>query len=104
MCSYMKYLFINFLGVCKGHGDPNYITFDGRYYAFQGNCTYVLAQHLTSDDQTMNFKVLVTNIECSEEPHTSCASGLQIFWNGHTIEKFKNKPASDFELDFYITS
>ncbi|XP_055937840.1 hemocytin-like [Argiope bruennichi] len=78
--------------VCRGHGDPNYITFDGRYYAFQGNCTYVLAQHLTSDDQVKNFRILVTNVECPEEPHTSCAAGLQIFWNGHTIEKFKNKP------------
>ncbi|KAG8199486.1 hypothetical protein JTE90_009334 [Oedothorax gibbosus] len=78
--------------VCRGHGDPNYITFDGRYYAFQGNCTYVLAQHLTAEDENMNFKILATNVECPEEPHTSCTDGLQIFWNGHIIEKFKNKP------------
>ncbi|GFY77264.1 hemocytin, partial [Trichonephila inaurata madagascariensis] len=78
--------------VCRGHGDPNYITFDGRYYAFQGNCTYVLAQHLTSEDPGMNFKIYATNVECPEEPHTSCTDGIQVFWNGHTIEKFKKKP------------
>lgn len=79
-------------GVCRGHGDPNYITFDGHYYAFQGNCTYVLAQHQTSDEEYLNFRILATNVECPEEPHTSCTAGLVIYWNGHVIEKFKNKP------------
>uniref|UniRef100_A0A061QFX2 Putative hemolectin n=1 Tax=Cupiennius salei TaxID=6928 RepID=A0A061QFX2_CUPSA len=78
--------------VCRGHGDPNYITFDGRYYAFQGVCTYILAQHQTSEDEAMNFRVLATNEECPEEPHTSCTQGLTIYWNGHVIEKFKDKP------------
>ncbi|XP_054708363.1 hemocytin-like [Uloborus diversus] len=78
--------------VCRGHGDPNYITFDGHYYAFQGNCTYILVQHQQADDQVMNFRILATNVECPEEPLTSCTDGLTILWNGHTIEKFRNKP------------
>lgn len=89
-------------GVCRGHGDPNFITFDGRYYAFQGICTYILAQHQTSDDVKLNFRILVTNVECPEEPHTSCAHGLTIYWKDHVIEKFKNKPVSSgFQTPVY---
>ncbi|XP_075537951.1 uncharacterized protein LOC142572612 isoform X2 [Dermacentor variabilis] len=63
--------------VCRGHGDPNYISFDGREFSFQGNCSYVLAQHI-SGDKTLDFQVVGVNVECPEEPRTTCTQGLTI--------------------------
>ncbi|XP_077553611.1 uncharacterized protein LOC144168516 [Haemaphysalis longicornis] len=69
--------------VCRGHGDPNYISFDGRTFEFQGNCSYMLAQHI-SGDKSLDFQVVGNNVECPEEPRTTCTQGLAIsYGNSH---------------------
>lgn len=69
--------------VCRGHGDPNYISFDGRAFEFQGNCSYMLAQHISAD-KSLDFQVVGNNVECPEEPRTTCTQGLTIsYGNSH---------------------
>ncbi|KAG1676891.1 SCO-spondin [Nymphon striatum] len=73
--------------VCKGHGDPNFIGFDGDYFTFQGNCTYVLAQDRTYNSEH-GFQVLVSNVECPQEPGTTCAEGITIRYNNSEAKIF----------------
>ncbi|XP_064455887.1 hemocytin-like isoform X2 [Ornithodoros turicata] len=70
--------------VCRGHGDPNYITFDGRYYDFQGSCDYVLASHVSRDDN-LQFQVVGLNVECPEEPRTTCTNGIVVSYKNHYV-------------------
>ncbi|KAM7301527.1 hemocytin [Ixodes scapularis] len=85
--------------VCRGHGDPNYITFDGHYYDFQGTCSYVLAQHVSGDSQ-LDFQVLGINVECPEEPRTTCTQGLAISYRNHHVRITKGQRVkfNDYEL------
>ncbi|XP_076328323.1 hemocytin-like [Tachypleus tridentatus] len=76
--------------ICKGYGDPNYYTFDGHYYPFQGNCTYVLAQHRTNKGYR-DFQVFGTNVECQEEPNTACLSAITVRFKGNTVTVEKGK-------------
>ncbi|XP_067130718.1 hemocytin-like [Centruroides vittatus] len=94
--------------ICSGHGDPNYITFDEREYAFQGMCTYVLARSNDLVGYFYEFEVLGINTECPEEPGTACTAGLIVNYKNNVIRiyrgeaiRFNDKPLAYEEYPFY---
>ncbi|XP_019712514.1 mucin-2-like isoform X5 [Hippocampus comes] len=67
---------------CKGWGDPHYVTFDGLYYSYQGNCTYVLMEEITPK---YNLKIYVDNVYCDATQHVSCPRSLIISYKSDVI-------------------
>lgn len=61
-------------GVCSGWGDPHYITFDGTYYTFLDNCTYVLVQQIVP--VFGYFRVLIDNYFCDLGDSVSCPQSI----------------------------
>ncbi|EHB17062.1 Mucin-2, partial [Heterocephalus glaber] len=55
---------------CTGWGDPHFVTFDGLYYSYQGNCTYVLVEEITSTVDS--FGVYIDNYHCDVNDKVSC--------------------------------
>lgn len=61
-------------GYCTGWGDPHFVTFDGLYYSYQGNCSYVLMEEITPTVD--NFGVYIDNYHCDVSDEVSCPRTL----------------------------
>uniref|UniRef100_A0A8C3PNB4 Mucin 2, oligomeric mucus/gel-forming n=1 Tax=Calidris pygmaea TaxID=425635 RepID=A0A8C3PNB4_9CHAR len=59
---------------CTGWGDPHYMTFDGLYYSYQGNCTYVLVEEI--QEKVDDFGVYIDNYHCDTRDVVSCPRAL----------------------------
>ncbi|KAG5196708.1 hypothetical protein JEQ12_011394 [Ovis aries] len=69
--------------VCSGWGDPHYITFDGTYYTFLDNCTYVLVQQIVP--VYGHFRVLVENYFCNSEDGLSCPQSIIVEYRENRV-------------------
>ncbi|XP_053175679.1 intestinal mucin-like protein [Scomber japonicus] len=72
--------------VCEGWGDPHYITFDGLYYSYQGNCTYVLMEEITPRH---NLKIFIDNVICENAEDVSCPRSIIVSY-GTQVVRLKN--------------
>ncbi|XP_064168510.1 mucin-2-like [Anguilla rostrata] len=67
---------------CEGWGDPHYITFDGEFYSFQGNCTYVLMEEIMV---WYKLKIYIDNVHCDPAEVVSCPRSLIVVYEAHTF-------------------
>lgn len=75
-----------FPGFCEGWGDPHYITFDGHFYSFQGNCTYVLMEEKTPQHY---LNIYIDNVNCDPREDVSCPRSIIVAY-GTLVVTLKN--------------
>ncbi|XP_064423158.1 mucin-5AC-like [Latimeria chalumnae] len=69
--------------ICSGWGDPHYITFDGTYYTFQGNCTYVLVKQIIRKFD--NFRIYIDNYYCDARDGLSCPRSIMVYYLSNEV-------------------
>ncbi|KAK7121757.1 hypothetical protein R3I93_022744 [Phoxinus phoxinus] len=67
---------------CEGWGDPHYITFDGFYYTYQGNCTYILMEEIRPKH---HLKIYIDNVYCAIGEPVSCPRSIIVSYNKQVI-------------------
>ncbi|XP_009978300.1 PREDICTED: mucin-2-like, partial [Tauraco erythrolophus] len=85
-------------GTCIIYGNGHYITFDGKFYDFDGSCEYVAAQDFCGDKNSSgSFSIITENVPCGTTGAT-CSKAIKIFL-GKTELKLENKDYKEIQLD-----
>ncbi|XP_043915177.1 mucin-5AC-like [Protopterus annectens] len=63
--------------VCSGWAKSHFMTFNGTYYNFQGDCSYVLMKEIRS---TFNLQINMINNYCAAWTGTSCPQAIEILY------------------------
>ncbi|KAM8939218.1 mucin-2-like [Pelodytes ibericus] len=69
--------------ICSGWGDPHIVTFDGTYYSYQGNCSYVLVERIKKNVD--NFGVYIDNSDCGARDRVSCPRNIIVHYKNLDI-------------------
>ncbi|XP_021564356.1 mucin-2-like, partial [Carlito syrichta] len=76
-------------GTCSIYGSGHYITFDGKYYDFDGHCSYVAVQDYCGNSSRGSFSIITENVPCGTTGVT-CSKAIKIFM-GRTELKLEDK-------------
>uniref|UniRef100_F6RMB8 Uncharacterized protein n=1 Tax=Xenopus tropicalis TaxID=8364 RepID=F6RMB8_XENTR len=85
--------------MCGGWGDSHYLTFDGTYYTYQGNCTYVLAEEIVKTVD--NFGIYLDNYDCGNIPGITCPRNLTVRHETQEII-ISHKTVSPISLETHV--
>eukprot|EP00079_Xenopus_tropicalis_P034870 XP_017948641.1 PREDICTED: mucin-2-like [Xenopus tropicalis] len=76
-------------GTCTIYGSGHYITFDKKFYDFDGSCEFVVAQDYCGDSASNGtFRIITENIPCGTTGVT-CSKSIKIYL-GNTELKLTN--------------
>uniref|UniRef100_A0A670ICQ7 Mucin 2, oligomeric mucus/gel-forming n=1 Tax=Podarcis muralis TaxID=64176 RepID=A0A670ICQ7_PODMU len=85
-------------GTCTIYGSGHYITFDGKFYDFDGNCEYVATQdYCGNSDLEGTFSVITENVPCGTTGVT-CSKAIKVFL-GSTEIKLEDKQIETIEMN-----
>ncbi|NXM03501.1 MUC2 protein, partial [Tyrannus savana] len=85
-------------GTCMIYGSGHYITFDGKFYDFDGNCEYVAIQDFCGDKNSSgSFSIITENVPCGTTGVT-CSKAIKMFL-GKTELKLENKEYKEIQRD-----
>ncbi|GCB65082.1 hypothetical protein scyTo_0009916 [Scyliorhinus torazame] len=69
---------------CNGWGGSHFVTFDGQYYTYEGNCTYILVEETRASLD--NFGIYVDNYHCDAQDGLSCSRVIIVKFEKLDIE------------------
>lgn len=88
-----------FSGLCEGWGDPHYITFDGLFYSYQGNCTYVLMEEISPKHK---LNIYIDNVYCDPTEDVSCPRSIIISFQSEVFTLINHNLLGAVEVNLYI--
>nr|XP_047137084.1 SCO-spondin isoform X2 [Hydra vulgaris] len=68
-------------GRCSGFGGVHFISFDGKWFDFNGVCEYMMAGDCMND----SFKILLDNTGCSLKDSSACMKAISVHINSSSI-------------------
>uniref|UniRef100_A0A671WX87 Mucin 2, oligomeric mucus/gel-forming n=1 Tax=Sparus aurata TaxID=8175 RepID=A0A671WX87_SPAAU len=83
---------------CKGWGDPHYITFDGSYYSYQGNCTYILMEEISP---RKHLTIYIDNVLCDPTEDVSCPRSIIISYDSQVITLMNHNLIGAVQLEVF---
>ncbi|CAM9490708.1 unnamed protein product, partial [Bubo scandiacus] len=85
-------------GTCTIYGSGHYITFDGKFYDFDGRCEYVATQDFCGDrNSSGSFSIITENVPCGTTGVT-CSKAIKMFL-GKTELKLEDKDYKEIQRD-----